>query len=198
MEPYTRKMYQLAPLYRSMKATGKHQEQFEFSISNLTFEVIFLIDRTPFELLVGVEGTQIAFVLSVGKGFMVSSIPDKPFNELKRLLILSPGENTFTSWTFLSRLAISTPQECTDRIIQPHDIAKYKENQLRRVADGDKIYFVGWNNHLADGRKARNIEKTRLLCGDAVADFCRENNISSMWSDHVQDANPFRSPDGGR
>lgn len=53
----------------------------------------------------------------------------------------------------------------------------------------DKIYFCGWNDHQKDGRQARNFDKTEYFLGKKVAEYCRENNISSLWSDIPRDEN---------
>lgn len=176
-----------------MKQEKKYQEQFSFFLAGAEFEVIFLIDRTPFELLIGIKGTQLAFILTVKPYFIVAAIPDNIFKELKKYLKLSYGLTEFTSKDFLHRLESSAPIKCSSEIVQPHQVAKYKKDS---IPDPQKIYFLGWNNHLKDGRNARNIWKTRSICGDAVANFCEKNNISSMWSDQIKDTKRYSSPPG--
>ena len=46
----------------------------------------------------------------------------------------------------------------------------------------EKIYFCGWNDHITDKRKARNFDKTEYYFGPRVANYCRRNNISSLWT----------------
>lgn len=53
----------------------------------------------------------------------------------------------------------------------------------RNVDENNKIYFCGWNDHIRDKRTAHNFDKTEFFLGKAVADYCRQNNISSMWTD---------------
>lgn len=190
---YSWKLPGLGPLYRDMKRERKFQEQFSFCLAGAEFEVIFLIDRTPFELLIGIKGTRLAFILTVKPYFNVAAIPDNIFKELKKYLKLSFGLTEFTSKDFLYRLESSTPSKCSCEIVQPHQVAKYKRDA---IPDPQKIYFLGWNNHLRDGRTARNIWKTRKICGDSVADFCERNNISSMWSDQVKDTKRYTPPPG--
>lgn len=78
--------------------------------------------------------------------------------------------------------------------VQPHEIARYKREELMGVPDSDKVYFYGWNNHLKDKKKAQNIEKTRILCGDRVADYCQRNNISSMWVAQITKHRNYHPP----
>ena len=60
--------------------------------------------------------------------------------------------------------------------------------------DEDKIYFCGWNDHKADKRKAHNFDKTEFYLGKKVADYCRANNISSLWSDIPRDERRLTNP----
>lgn len=43
-------------------------------------------------------------------------------------------------------------------------------------------------------KNAKNIEKTRKLCGEKAADFCERNNISSCWSAEIADAHDYYDP----
>lgn len=178
-------------LYRDMRNSHKVREKWDFRIKDVVFEVIFLIDRTPFELLVGAKGHRLAFVLDVTDGFR-AELSDVIYFEICKILNLNYSINHFSSAKFLAELDRSTPPKCTPRIVQPHEIAYYKRN----IPEGDKIYFLGWLDHTEDGRMTRNIEKTRRLLGDAVADFCAKNNISSRWTDQPQDRKDYYNPPG--
>ena len=57
-----------------------------------------------------------------------------------------------------------------------------------------KIYFKGWNNRVLDKKTARNFDKTEKLLGKRVADYCREHNISSMWSDKTSEKKKVTYP----
>lgn len=163
-----------------MRKSGKLREKFHFSFKNIKFTIIFLIDRSPFELLIGAVGTQWATVLTMSNGFNITGMADKDFFELRNLLNLNSKKfsEPFSSWTFIKIIESYAPAQCSSYIFQPHDIAKYK------LSDNDKkIYFIGWNDHIKDKRNAQNFDKTERLLGKNVADFCRENNISSMWSE---------------
>ena len=180
-----------------MKANGKGQERFVFFINGsknicVEFEVIFLIDRTPFELLVGAKGYQLAFILKVQKGFK-TELPDHIYHEICKILNLKYSKDHFSSAKFLSILDENAPTQCSRHQVQPHEVAFYKREE---IPESEKIYFCGWNDHQADGRIARNFEKTRELLGEAVADFCEKNNISSMWSAVPHDRKNYTFPLG--
>lgn len=172
------RLNKIKSLYYSMKQNKKESEKYTFTIKTTDFDVIFLINRTPYELLVGVCGTQFAFVLPVEKGF-VTTLPDCIYYRLCEIIQLNYSENHFSSFKFLAELDRAAPFKCTKRKVRPDEIARFK----RDVPENEKIYFYGWNDHVKDGRKVRNIKKTREWLGDSVADFCEANNISSMWTD---------------
>lgn len=178
-------------LYADMKAKGKPREKFQFAINHIRFEVIFLIDREPFELLVGVREKQFAFILQVMRGFM-TELPENVYFNLCEILELNFSDNHFSSVAFLQDIDAAVPLKCSQDSVQPHEIAYYK----RDVLDENKIYFCGWNDHLADGRKAHNFEKTRKWLGVEVANFCIKNNISSMWTDNPQECKNYVDPQG--
>lgn len=185
-------MYNIRNLYNDMRHKGKTQEKFSFKIKHITFEVIFLIDRSPFELLIGVVGEQLAFTLEMGTGFKVPFLPDDVFRTIRDLLKLNPSGESFTSFKFLRELDSSSPACCTTYRVQPHEVARYKSD----IPDEKKIYFIGWNDHQLDKRHAQNFAKTRKLMGDDVADFCEAHNISSRWSDKKRDAVQYKEPSG--
>lgn len=185
----------LRNLHKDMKSKHKSREKYSFVKWNARFEVIFLIDRNPYELLVGVVGSKgqhYAFIIEVHCGFK-AELPNAIFFPLCKILRLRPAKDDFTSFVFLMELSNRAPTACTTETVQPHEVAAYHR---RDIPDNEKIYFLGWNDHWADGRKARNIEKTRKLLGDAVADFCQRNNISSMWTDAYRESRPYTDPPG--
>lgn len=179
----------LSRLHDDMRIHNRTRDQFNFTYSKLEFDVIFLIDRTPFELLVGVKERQFAFTLLVTNNFY-TEIPDQTYYQLCRILNLNYSKDKFSSFVFLQYIDEHTPEKCRKSPIEPHEIAYYK----RDIPESDKIYFCGWIDHCTDGRRARNIEKTRSILGDAVADFCEKNNISSCWTSEPKEKTAYRDP----
>ena len=179
------------PLYDDMRRVNKPHEKFEFCIKETYFEVIFLMDRTPFELLIGVRGHPLAFILEVKSGFK-TELPDRIYYQICEILNLSYSEDHFSSAKFLREIDSHAPQRCSPIRVQPHEIARYKPN----IPDNEKIYFLGWNDHLIDGKRAQNFEKTRAILGDAVADFCIKNNISSLWTHIPRKTRNYSDPPG--
>ena len=58
----------------------------------------------------------------------------------------------------------------------------------------EKIYFKGWNDHIKDHNKARNFEKTEFYFGKEIADYCRKNNISSLWTHIASEKKLYYNP----
>lgn len=70
-------------------------------------------------------------------------------------------------------------------------------SQLRIAARQEYGLVKGWTSLLEKGftsTTAKNIEKTRKLCGEKAADFCERNNISSCWSAEIADAHDYYDP----
>lgn len=184
--------YQFSSLYNDTCHKGKNSEKFNFTYNRVRFQVIFLIDRVPFEILVGAIGLNWACTLTMERGFNVTGMQDADYYALRKILnFKKSGAPPFSSWAFIRIVASCVPKRCSSYVVQPHELARYKSN----ASDEDKIYFLGWNDHSIDHRKAQNFEKTERFLGKQVADFCRQHNISSLWTDIPQDANRYYPPE---
>lgn len=194
------KMQKLATLYQAMKREGRTKEQFSFKLKQISFDIIFVTDTVPFQLLVGIKTHNFFFAVPVNYGFQVGPIEDSTFYAMRNLLNLSNTGEKFTSMRFLMEVDNHAPSNISRHEVQPHELlSMLPPAQRDKVEDADKIYFVGWNHHATDGRKARNFEKTLLMTGSQeIADFCRKYNISSVWSDKPRDCKVFAFPKGYR
>lgn len=190
------KMYNLLPLYHAMQQQKRTVEGFDFKLKGLTLDVVFAIDTQPFMLLIGIKTYNFFFTVPVYRGFWVEPLEDHIFYALRRLLNFSKKGEKFTSLKFLAEVNHYAPSHCSKIPLQPHHLyAMLPQEQREKVEESDKIYFLGWNYHRTDGRKARNFEKTRIMTGSQqIADFCRAHNISSMWSANPNDAKAFVNP----
>lgn len=148
--------------------------------AKVVFEVIVLIERSPFELLFGVLGHNFSFSLTLKAGYELQGLPNNVFFRLCDILNLKAGKEGLTSSKFLQYVAKKIPTTYSGKKIQPHEVAIYKQ---RDVAEEDKIYFCGWRFYLDSDRDARNFDKTRKWLGGDAYNFCKKNNISSCWTD---------------
>lgn len=188
------KMIGFIDLYKDMQRQRKKHEQFAFEYNKVSFDVIFRINCTPYELLIGAIGYSFAMVLQMQRGFVIDNIPDKEYRELCKILKLNYNKNHFSSAVFLNIISERAPKSCSKTAVQPHQIAKYKAKDLSDDDDKEKIYFIGWLSHDSDNRQAQNIEKTRLYLGEDVAEYCRKHNISSRWSKYEHDRKNYYEP----
>lgn len=102
---------EIAPLYRTMRASDVDIDRFSFAFAGAKFDVVFAINRKPFELMFGCVGHgKCNFILTMEKGYMLSPISDEVFETLCRVLHLSYRGDRFTSYKFLQHVASKVPQ----------------------------------------------------------------------------------------
>lgn len=93
---------EIAPLYRTMRASDVDIDRFSFAFAGAKFDVVFAINRKPFELMFGCVGHgKCNFILTMEKGYMLSPISDEVFETLCRVLHLSYRGDRFTSYSIL-------------------------------------------------------------------------------------------------
>ena len=175
-----------------MRRNKVKQDKFSFRYANLQFQVIFLIEREPFELLLGVVDHNFSFTLCLHRGFELDEMPDDVYFYLRRLMKLQKCDEVLTSYKFMQYFASRIPKKYSGKKVEPHEIAVYKQ---RNVPEAEKIYFKGWRSHETDGRHVQNLEKTKKWLGNDAYEYCKKYNISSCWSDRQNERKPYYSPD---
>lgn len=185
---YSTKLMGLLPLYKSMLKSNRSHEHFRVNYANEIFDCILYIDTTPFELLMGMVGSNWGTVVQIEKGFN-GSMADCDFYKLCNLLHLTPQGGSFTSSLFLKHIANSSPKAVSALLIPPHVLTRLDPRRLTDIEEPDKIFFTHWLPQTTN--LARNINKTEKLIGREAAEFCKKHNISSCWS---SDPNKYRPP----
>ena len=175
------KLYPLSSLIKDMARNQQDMEQFTVSYNNIAFDIVLDIGSTPFELMVGAVHHNWASVMEMHKGYEVE-MPDKDYYALLRILNVKPNESHITSSKFLFYIASKAPTHCSNMIIQPTHITRFRAIHIKDADEPEKTVFKGWNNHVKDHKTAHNFEKTELLLGKRCADYCRAHNISSLWT----------------
>lgn len=171
-----------SPLKKDMCLNHVDREQFHFTFAGCAFDAIFSIDKRPYELLIGMMGTGWATVCYMLPGYY-TAMNDADFFDLRHLLHLrKDSDEELTSWKFLIHVDCCVPRYSRCKMVDPDKSCELNQNAGKDIPDGDKTHFFGWNDHQKDHRKARNFEKTEMILGKEVADYCRENNISSKWT----------------
>lgn len=186
----------LEPLYRSMRYQGIDRYRFRYRCNNVEFDIFFLIDETPFQLLFGVLIKNFSFILPVERGFCINpKLDPEDFSGLCKVLGLRPNpENRFSTRAFFEEFNQCIPAQADRRnVFEPHEIAPY----YPKVEEADKKYFWGWrhNDVLKERVSSENLEKTRRILGYQAYEICKARNISSRWTNRREDAKEFNLQD---
>ena len=178
-------------LIKDMKKNEIDKEHYFFNYNNFRFDTILSIVSTGYEILVAIHTHNWGCVLTMDDDFNIE-VQDNDYYSLCSLLNLNWNADHFSSATFLRLLSQNAPLHSNMRGVDYRELQNYLP--YRHVDDEDKIYFCGWNDHKADKRKAHNFDKTEFYLGKKVADYCRANNISSLWSDIPRDERRLTNP----
>ncbi len=168
------------PLIKDMNKNNIDKEHYTFVYNKLKFDVILSILNTGYEILIAIHTHNWGCVLSMNEYYWIE-IPNEIYFSLCDVLKLSWNKDHFNSSKFLQLLSEKSPKHSNCQGVQYTTLRQYLP--YRHVDEEDKIYFCGWNDHKKDKRNAQNYDKTEFFFGKTVADYCRSNNISSMWSD---------------
>lgn len=177
--------YHLGPLCRSIRLNHKSMERFLISFNNVTFDCILNLDNQPFELMIGAIKHNFACIMHVMKGYQVE-LSELNYFELCKILNLTYSEDHFSSAKFMRFLDSHLPSEATPGLVDPSIVAYFRKDRLSKSDREEGFYFCGWLPHqgLNNGH-AKNFDKTEALLGKIVADFCREHDISSKWTNDI-------------
>lgn len=172
------------PLTLDMKLNNIDKEHYQFKFNGFTFDVILSIISDGYEILVAIHTHNWGCVLYMNNNFNIE-MQDNDYYTLRNILNLNWNTNHFNSSGFLQLLSEQAPRFSNRCGVEYTELRRYIS--YRHVDEEEKIYFCGWNDHRRDKRKAHNFDKTEFYFGKNVADYCRKNNISSLWSDIPRD-----------
>lgn len=185
------KCFAFKPLTSDMKNNGIDKEHYTFVFNGFTFDVIISIVSIGYEILVAIHTQNWGCVLNMDYNFNVE-MPNNDYYTLRDILNLNWSINHFNSSGFLKLLSEQAPRRSNKCGVKYTELRKY--TNYRHIDEEDKIYFCGWNDHRKDKRKAHNFDKTEFYFGKTVADYCRKNNISSLWSNISRDEKIVSKP----
>jgi len=186
----------LVSLFKDMKARHLDRIRFGHSHGRVEFDVLFFIDESPFTLMFGARGYNVAFQVPVGHGFEINPRLDK--EDYKRLcdalgLVYNPA-NPFSVKAFFDAFSHRIPSSVpTDYKVASSDVSRFR----RDVEEIDKKYFLGWLDHSVTGKNVTvlNLLKTRELLGRKFFEYCQERNVSTRWTDDQAKAIECSLPD---
>ncbi len=171
------------------------KERFQFQYANHVVDCIFSASSEHYELIIAVHDVNYGFVVEIyqnANGMFIAEIDDEIYNGFCNALGLSYSVDHFTSNALLVLLSNHIPTISAGVGVLYQELRQFV--QYRHVEEANKIYFCGWNDHVKDGRKAHNFDKTEFYFGKTVADYCRRYNISSLWTDIRRDEKAVTRP----
>lgn len=178
-------------LINDMNINNIDKEHYTFTYNHLIFDVIFSITGQGYEILAAVHMYNWGCLLKMDRKLNMQ-MADADYFSLCNLLNLTWKENHFSSYKFLLLLSEKAPKQSNKAGVKYTELYRYLP--YRKVDEADKKYFCGWNNHIKDKRTAHNFDKTEFYFGRKIADYCRINNISSLWSYTIRDEKHFTNP----
>lgn len=179
------------PLINSMKSNDVEKEHYFFNYNGFRFDVILSIANIGYEILIAIHTHNWGCVLKMSRNYIIE-VPDDVYFSLRRLLHLDWNNNHFSSAAFLRLLSENSPKYSNCQGVNYRELRNYLP--YRQVDEAKKIYFCGWNDHKRDNRTAHNFDKTEFYFGKTISDYCRKNNVSSMWSDIPRDERKVTKP----
>jgi len=176
------KIDRLRTLHQDMRKNNLTRCQFSYSHNKLKFDVLFVAEGSPYELLFGVVGHNCSFLVTVAPGYEITARikPESAFYKLIELLDLTPDPNNrFSANTFFSDFSKKIPVK-----VGVNNSSKLPASITPHVNDADKTIFSHWKNNSAKSGNVslENLEKTLKAFGPVIQSFCASKNISSCWS----------------
>lgn len=172
----------LESLHNNMKLNDMERVVFPFRYNEKGFSCIFITDILPYRLYLSTLGDKsITFELVINNKYETSSYM-KDYNKLIEYLEIKYDPNhKFKPNDFFRSLNNKIPENCNNK-------PNYKDVILivashREIEESNKIYFCGWRNNKKGNVREGNLEKTRSVFGDDLAEICKKKNISSRWTD---------------
>lgn len=184
----------LEALHQSMNTQGIAKTRFIFNFRNLQFSVVYIAENFPHTLLIGCIANQLFFVLKVDRKYEISTYLGDNYRALVDALNLQyDPDNHFRSNVFFEEFSQIIPTVAN--IANTPTITEIAILS-RDVEEADKTHFCGWRPHdgVTSNVRQENLQKTLRLCGSAAYKVCKEHNISSRWTDDVNNAVPYYPP----
>ena len=178
-------------LVKDMNLHNIEKEHFSFQYAKLIFDVIFSITSTGYDMLIGIKSKNFAFCLELDEDFN-TTFESTIYYSLRAILKLNSFEEPLTSFKFLLLLSKYAPKKSKCTIVTASELQFFARS--KGIEESEKIYFKGWNAHLSDKRQAKNFDKTEFYFGKEIADYCRANNISSIWTSNANEEKEYTSP----
>lgn len=189
------KLLELVPLHKDMRIKNLDRIRFGYTHGRVTFDVFFFIDGSPYRLLFGARGYNVAFEITVQKGFEINpTLSREDFKALCEALGLEyDPTRPFSMKGFFESFAAHIPAAVpANAQVRPADVARFH----RDIEEASKVYFCGWRDNTVRGDQVSgtNLQKTKALLGHKPYEVCKAKNISSCWTDDEKRAISITPP----
>lgn len=170
--------------------------QFEYKHGKALFDILFFIVENSYVLLFGAKGENFSFEITVSDSFEIEPyIESETYSGLCRVLRLRYNpDNRFSTRGFFEEFNQAIPRRArVTSIPEPHEIAIYRSV----TEEENKIFFLGWrhNDIRKDQVSEANLMKTKTLLGYKAFKRCKDENISSCWTDDPIKAKKYKLPE---
>lgn len=166
------------------------RQKINFIYNSKTVEIMYFIDTSPYEMIIGVRGTSVGFSTEVNKYGEVANWIEN-YYELCEALGIKPNQDKhFTPSVFFNMINNHIPT-CAKEGFKPNHCDAL--NYCKNIYEANKIYFQGYRDNTKDGGNVsdRNYLKTMIAFGKDTADICRRKNVSTRWTDSKENSVNF-------
>lgn len=177
---------------KKMICNGYKRSTFYVEFNHKTFSCIFIIDTIPYQLYISTLGVApFTFQVDILKGYKINPILD---NEIYRALIeylelKYDPKKKFSPIAFFDHINKKLPFVQINNVNTASVLKTV--SRTKKVEEADKVYFCGWrHNNIRCNVTPENLEKTRIAFGDKISNMCCQNNISSCWTENINEEQP--------
>lgn len=178
----------LKELFKDIKRNNLTYDVFDFTKNNISFNVLFDINSTPFKLIIIKKRSSEYIKIDVLNGFTINpQLNSEQYNTLVSMLELRYQEgNPFSTITFFEELNQGIPATISKIEIGKNTIATIYQCEeaekvlIREIRDWDKY------PHLNKTCSAENKEKTRILYPE-IYEQIKDKNISVFYTNKKEE-----------
>ncbi|NUH91353.1 DUF6037 family protein [Bacillus thuringiensis] len=162
---------------------------FNFKFNEMKITGIYLsISKS---ILISCNNTNVGWVVEANENYNISTfIPKDIFGAISKFVLVEEEPGLPTTRVFFNKLKdhlMELPVEKVEipthkKFIETIGTTKTRDTKYDEKGQGEKIYFKTWSRHVVKKVSPLNLQKTRRWFGKKIYEFCKENNISSVWA----------------
>ncbi|WP_305928000.1 topoisomerase DNA-binding C4 zinc finger domain-containing protein [Bacillus mycoides] len=143
-------------------------------------------------ILISCNNTNAGWVVESNEKSNINTyIPNDIFTKISHLVLTEeiPGSTTVKPFFAelkqnLMKLPLEKFKEPTsEQFFTAIGTTKTRDLKYDEKGKGERVFFKTWSRHVVNNVSPLNLNKTRRWFGKDIYEFCKENNISSVWMD---------------